>query len=238
MIAQIANAAGGALGDLMNLVPTPGKLVILPFAELDPVPIPAGPPYIAMFNPENWQVQNNVQYYPKEVPGSNRIEYGFNLVSSPSLTFDLLVDGTGASGENREVLADITLLKEVILFNGVVHRPNYLVIIWGTNIFKGVLTSMTVKHTLFRPNGTPLRANITLSFAEQNSRSGIILAMNLGSSDLTHRRLIKTNDRLDLICSQIYGDSRHYLNVASANNLSSFRQLPVGTELDFPPIEK
>jgi len=238
MISQIANTVGGGLGDLMNLVPTPGKLTILPVSELDPIPIPAGPPYVAMFNPENWQTQSNLEYYQKRKPGNDGVEQGFHLVSAPTLSFDLLIDGTGASGESREVLADVLLLREVVLFNGLKHRPNLLLIIWGTQIFKGVLTSMNVKYTLFRANGIPLRATITLSFVEQKSALQILRLMNLGSADLTHTRVTKKNDRLDLICQYIYQDSRHYIEVARANNLTTFRKLPEGIELVYPPVEK
>lgn len=238
MIAQVANAAGGALGNLINLVPTPGKLTIIPVSELEPVPIPSGPPYIAMFNPENWQVQHNLEYTPKGKTGADGEESSFDKINASTLSFDLLVDGTGASGEKREVLADILHMKTVLLFNGILHKPNNLLVIWGTQLFKGILTSMTVKHSLFRPDGTPLRATVTLNFTEQKTAQGIILGMNIASADLTHRRLVKSNDRLDLICSSIYGDSRHYLNVARANQLTTFRKLPVGTELVYPPIEK
>lgn len=238
MISQIANAVGGGLDDLMNLVPTPGKLTILPVSELDPIPIPAGPPYVAMFNPENWSTDLNVEYYAERKPGSDGIVWGFNLISSPQLSFDLLIDGTGASGEKRDVLAEIILLREVVLFNGQTHRPNQLLIVWGTQIFKGVLTSMNIKYTLFRPNGTPLRATVSLSFYGQKSPLQILRDMNLASADLTHTRLTKKNDRLDLICHYIYKDSRHYIEVARANNLTTFRKLPEGTELVYPPLEK
>lgn len=238
MIAQVANAAGGALGDLLNLVPPiAGKLAILPITD-GTVPLPAGPPYVAMFNPENWQTQVQPQYYEKRRPGNNGVEHGFHMINSPNLTFDLTIDGTGASGESREVLADILLLRTTILFNGVLHKPNLLIIIWGTQFFKGVVTSMDIKYTLFRPNGIPLRAVVKLSFVEQMSPDSLLRRMNLASADLTHRRQTKEHDRLDLNCHYIYRESRHYIEVARANNLTSFRKLTVGTELIYPPVEK
>lgn len=210
-----------------------------PAAKLGPVPVvPLNPPYVAMFNPENWQIQHGVEYCSDGAPGSAGAESSFIKVMPTTLSFDLVVDGTGASGEKREVLVDILHLKRVLLFNGILHKPNQLLIVWGSQIFKGILTSMTVKHSLFRSNSTPLRSTVTLSFKEQNSVLGVLLGMNLGSADLTHRRLTKEGERIDAICAQIYDDSRHYIDVASANNLTSFRKLPVGTELVYPPVEK
>ncbi len=235
---SVTSTLGSALGSLMNLVPTPGKLILIPVKDFSTIPEPAGPPYIAMFNPENWQIQTKVKYKTVAKSGQDSAQQNFDRVAAPSLNFDLIIDGTGASGETREILADVLFLEKVILFNGKEHQPNKLFIVWGTQIFKGVALSMTVKYTLFRPNGTPLRATISLEFIEHKSKDINLLDMDLQSADLTHRRLVKNNDRLDLICHYIYENPRHYLEVANANNLTSFRKLPVGTELIYPPVAK
>lgn len=235
--AQI-NTIGNKLGSLMNLVPVPGKLIIIPVKDFGTIPSPAGPPYIAMFNPENWQVQTTVRYKSNSKSGNDGAQQNFDRVVSPSLSFDLLIDGTGASGQTREVLADIQFLEKVILFDGKAHQPNSLFIIWGTNIFKGKAVTMKVKYTLFRPNGTPLRAVVTLEFIEHNKLDKLELEMDKHSADLTQKRTVKTNDRLDLICYQVYENSRHYIDVAAANQLTSFRKLPLAGELALPPIEK
>jgi hypothetical protein len=238
MITQSASAAGGSKTSYLNIVPDLTKVTIIPLREFSSIPVPLGPPYVAMFNPENWQVQHEVQYCPKDKQGNDGGESNFIKVVPATLSFDLVIDGTGASGEKREVFTDILLLKTTLLFNGLLHKPNLLLVIWSTQIFKGVLTSMNIKHTLFRSNGTPLRTTVSLSFKEQKSALGAILGMNLGSADLTHRRLVNSNDRLDLICSNIYEDSRYYIEVARANNLTSFRKLKEGSELVLPPLEK
>lgn len=240
MIAQVASAVGGGgLGSLMNLVPTPGKLTIIPVSDFSQAPIPTGlPPYIAMFNPENWQIQESAEYNKEKPSGTTGGKTHFSGVNSRKLSFDLTVDGTGASGEKREVLVDVLTLKTTIGFNGELHETNRLLIIWGSQIFQGVFESMSVKFTLFRPNGIPLRAVVSLSFTEDVNNVMKILKMNLLSSDLTRTRLTKANDRLDLICHQLYKDSRYYIEVARANNLTSFRNLPVNTELIYPPTEK
>jgi hypothetical protein len=212
--------------------------MILPVLEFDPAPIPIGLPYFAMFNPENWQVKTSLEHSEKSKDGGDGAVSAFKRIAPATLSFDLIIDGTGASGEKREVVTDIAHLKAILLFNGILHKPNNLLVVWSTQIFKGVLTSFTVKHTLFRADGTPLRATVSLELTEQKSIVGMILGMNLGSADLTHYRQIKDTDRLDTICQQIYRDPRYYLEVARANNLTSFRKLPVGSEMTFPPVEK
>lgn len=236
---QITNAGAGGLGAIMNLVPLPGKLTIIAVKKFSPVPIPVPiPPYVAMFNPENWQIQESVRHNTEQASGTNGKESQPNNIPPRKLAFDLVVDGTGASGEKREVLADVVALRAITGFNGDQHRNNRFFIIWGTQMFRGVLESMSVKFTLFRPNGTPLRATISLSFTEDTDKVTGLLKMNLLSSDLTHVRDVKKGDRLDLVCHHIYQDSRFYLEVARANNLTSFRKLPIGAELVYPPTEK
>ena len=239
MISQITNAVGGGLGGLMNLVPLPGKLTILSVSKFDPVPIPTGiPPYVAMFNPENWQVQEANTHNATQALGARGAQQRYVASPASRLNFDLIIDGTGASGENREVIADIAQLRLTTGFNGDEHRNNKFFIIWGSKTFRGVLESMSVKYTLFRPNGTPLRATVSMSFTEDTSRQKSLLEANLQSSDLTHTRIVNINDRLDLLCFYVYRDSRHYIEVARANDLTTFRKLPEGKELVYPPIEK
>lgn len=239
MIAQVSSAIGGGLGSVLNLVPTPGKLTIIPVSKFSPVPVPTGlPPYVAMFNPENWQIQERAVHNTARPHGNDGAPARFDGIESRKLSFDLIVDGTGASGEKREVLADVLLLKTTIGFNGDLHQTNRLFVIFGTQMFRGVFESISIKFTLFRPNGIPLRAIISLSFIEDTDPVTGILKMNLLSSDLTHNRLVKDKDRLDLLCHYIYKDPRFYIEAARANNLTSVRKLPLGAELTFPPTEK
>ena len=239
MINQVLNAAGGGLDALMNLVPTPGKVAIIPVRQYAPVPVPSGiPPYIAMFNPDQWNEQQKFVYHDEQEHGTNTGVQKFNYIRSRDLSFEILIDGTGASGEKKEVTAELLLLKNAVGFNGSEHRPNKLFIIWGYFFFRGVIETLDIQYTLFRPNGTPLRAKVKLSFKEDTDNVLRVLDMNLQSADLTHRRLVKTHDRLDLLSHYIYKDSRFYMEVARTNGLTSVRKLPVGTELVFPPTEK
>jgi len=238
MIPSGLSAASEALGAVADSVPIPGKLTIIPMNSfVPPIPSPL-PPYVAMFNPEHWQVQSSVSYNTERAPVTNADTPNYEGGNTRKLSFELTVDGTGASGETREVLADVNALKAIIGFNGQLHETNRLLIVWGSQIFSGVHESISVKYTLFRANGTPLRAVVSLSFIEARDSIESLLKLNLASSDLTHIRRVRDHDRLDLMAYQIYDDSRFYIEVADANDLTTFRTLPLGEELVFPPTEK
>ena len=79
MIAQISNTVGGGLDKLMNLVPTSGKVTILPVSQYDPIPIPSGLPYTAMFNPDEWTESEKAVYVTEQPIGSIKPTIKFHV---------------------------------------------------------------------------------------------------------------------------------------------------------------
>ena len=48
----------------------------------------------------------------------------------------------------------------------------------------------------------------------------------------------QAGDQLPVLCRLIYGDPQLYLRVARANGIDNFRDIPPGTQVFFPPLEK
>ena len=114
---------------------------------------------------------------------------------------------------------------EATVFNvlGETHAPNYLLILWGTLVFKCRLQNMTINYKLFSPEGLPLRATVNATFKEVANEEESNKRMNKNSPDLTHLVTVKEGDKLPLMAKQIYQDERYYIAVAQANNLIQFR---------------
>lgn len=234
------NALTSAASSLLNMVPLPDRVTIIPVKDYAPTPSLAGPIFFTMFNPENWNVQEEQERTPV-APASQTNAPAQKQDDGPpkrTLSFDIIIDGTGASGEKHEVTADVEWFKKTVGFNAEEHTSNKLIVIWGQFIFQCKLKSYNLKYTLFRANGIPLRATISVVFEGDTSRVQSIVEAALQSPDLTHQRTIKTGDRMDNLCHHIYDNNRHYFSVALANDLTSFRRLAPGTEIIFPPIEK
>ena len=238
MFDAISNAVGSGLDSLMNLVPLPGYITIMPVSKYSPVPIPSGAPFVAMFNPDQWSEADKFAYHDVQENGTKTGIQRFNSIRSQQLSFEILIDGSGASGVQKEVTAEILSLRRTVGFNGNLHRPNKLFIIWGYFIFKGVIETLDIQYTLFRPNGTPLRAKIKMGFKEDTDAVTRQLDQNLQSADLTHHRLVKAGDRLDNVSNSIYGSPRFVAELAKANGLTTFRTLPEGKDIVLPPTEK
>jgi phage tail protein X len=137
------------------------------------------------------------------------------------------------------VFEKVKALKEMLTgVDSTSHEPKHFKLGWGTMLFKGRCTALNIAYKLFNPDGTPIRAICKASFKGSIEEGLRIAQDNLQSPDLTHYRKVKKGDTLPLLCYHIYGDSRHYIQVAAANKLNNFRNLKMGDEIFFPPIAK
>lgn len=197
-----------------------------------------------LLNPENYRIRYQISQNESQAQGTSSAAPRFNKSLPEDLQLDFIFDRSGVikgyedeSGEG--IIGDIEKFKKVVLdYNGDQHKPNYLVVSWGSLLFKGSLKDMEITYKLFKPDGTPIRATIRATFKgfiEDNLR---VARENNNSPDLTHIRMVGEGDTLPLMTFRIYGDSKYYLEVAKANKLVNFRKLKPGQQIVFPPIEK
>lgn len=197
-----------------------------------------------LMNPETYRIRYEVSQNQNQAQGTSSTAPRFNKTLPEDLRLDFIFDRSGvikgfADENGVGIIDDIEKFKKIVLdYNGDQHKPNYLVISWGSLLFKGSLQDMEITYKLFKPDGTPIRANIHATFKgfiEDNLR---VARENNNSPDLTHIRVVGEGDTLPLMTFRIYGDSKYYLEVAKANKLVNFRKLTPGQQIFFPPIEK
>ncbi len=198
------------------------------------------PTYKVMINPSSINHSYGINYSTEQAPGALNTDAKFQNVSPENLSFEIIIDGTGATGDKKNVNEEIKKLKDVIYkYQGEKHEPAHAKIAWGDTIqFEGRLSSMDITHTLFAPNGQSLRAKISLKFISSMDMEEQKKKKENASPDLTHLVTVKIGDTLPLMCERIYKKSHYYLQVAKINNLVDFRNLVPGQELIFPPIKK
>jgi len=190
-------------------------------------------------NPSTYTHNHQIKYNNKTAQGKPNAVLDFQGMPPETISFDIYFDATGAIENNQvAVKTQLDQFKKVCFkYNGTIHEPNYLIVSWGSLIFKSKLTSLDVTYTLFKPDGTPLRAKATVKFEEALDANVIAREAGDESPDLTHFFMVKEGDTLPLICYKVYGDSSYYLDVAEYNNLINYRNLVPGTELYLPPIK-
>jgi nucleoid-associated protein YgaU len=191
-------------------------------------------------NPSSYSTQFSVQYTEKNAVGQAGTLQQFGSVNAATIDLSLIFDGTGIIyTANKDVGEQIEDLKAIIYsYNGSAHSPNHLQFTWSRVIFEGVLTSMSVSYSLFKSDGTPLRATVKLNLKESRSLERISKEANQSSPDMTHIRVVREGDTLPLMAYRIYGDSTYFMEVARINGIKNFRDIKPGDRLTFPPLKK
>ncbi len=211
------------------------KLSIIPLMDLKK-PIPSGPPFIVPFNPETFTISNEIEHAAEPVAGSNGSENKFHKVKEREFSFDIFLDGTGASGPKLPVQA---LIKAFELSMGVIgnlHMPNYFLISWGPRVLKAVLNKYTINYKLFSPEGMPLRAVISTEWKESVSKGGREMLLNLLSPDVTHHHTVLADENLSQLSYETYKEEKYYMEVARTNGLDNVRSLTPGQNLELYPL--
>jgi nucleoid-associated protein YgaU len=109
---------------------------------------------------------------------------------------------------------------------------------WGEKVhFTAYLKSVNAKYTLFRPDGTPMRASCTITLeeiptdaAKQNPTSGGLAALR--------SHTVVAGDSLASIAYREYGAPAYWRALAEANGIDDPMRLRPGTRLLVPPAEE
>lgn len=195
--------------------------------------------YVVMLNPEQIKLDRSINYNEEQAPDSGQLSSKYRSTPGEKLSFDLVVDCTGVVDSTRTDLPKelAQLQKVVYTYNGNIHRPNYVTVYWGQGLsFQGVLTAFDTNYTFFKPDGTPLRAKVSLNFTSYLDPSTAAKEEDKKSPDLTHRIEVVEGDSLPQISQQIYRDPDLYVQLGAFNGLNKIRNLTAGSVLTAPPL--
>lgn len=198
-----------------------------------------GDPYTVMINPDSLKWNRSVEYNQQQAQDSSSASQRYKNTPSDKLSFDIVIDCTGIVDTTRtDMKKEMSALEAIVFtYNGKIHRPNYVKIQWGKDlIFKGVLVSFDTSYTLFKPDGSPLRAKISLSFTQYLSPQTVQKVDAKKSPDVTHLVDVVEGMTLPQLCQQVWYDEFYYVQVAKYNGLNKFRNLKGIDQLIFPPI--
>lgn len=198
----------------------------------------------AQYNPSEYTITKENTWTPKPVIGRNIPQLDFTGGGSRTMNVKLFFDvfeQPGASIESyTDTLWQLTLINENDSARGENtqrSRPHILTIQFGeTWHFRCVITNLSVQHTLFRQDGTPVRAEATLTLkevADDNDQP----AQNPTShaEPGTKRRTVRPDDTLPTIAFEEYGDANQWRKIAEANEIDNPRGLFAGQILKIPP---
>lgn len=200
----------------------------------------AGAPYVVNINPEKYSHTHTIEYNIEQASGTAGASSKFDKTPPETVSMELVFDATGAvNSTSTDASEDVKNFKKVVYdFDGDIHSPKYLILSWGPMVFKCRLTSLEVSYTLFKPDGTALRAKANVSFQGYLDAKTLAQKEGKSSPDLTHTITVKAGDSLPNLCYKIYRNANYYIEVAKYNKLIHYRNIQPGTVLYFPPIQK
>jgi hypothetical protein len=133
----------------------------------------------AQFNPKELQIDSPISWREHQAIGRKAFAskpMEFDAMGAETIKVELLFD---AYEENSDFVVNaigaLKSLASVIDTNK--ERPSYCVARWGTqDRFQCVIESLSVKYTMFKPDGTPVRATATVglkSAVRPNTPKGV-----------------------------------------------------------------
>jgi hypothetical protein len=197
-------------------------------------------------NPSQYSHNYSICYNDTQAQGSSAGSPEYNKTPADVVTFQLIFDGTGVvptplpglipyteDGITSQITAFMDLAFD---FDGEIHSPNFIQLAWGTLVFNCRLSKLNITYTLFKPDGTPLRAKADVTFVEYRNQQEIAKEENALSPDLSRVVTVRGGDTLPMLCFGIYGTSVYYAEVAKVNGMTGFRELIPGEKILFPPL--
>lgn len=106
-----------------------------------------------------------------------------------------------------------------------------------------LIKSADVTYTMFRPNGVPLRAEVTVkleSITKETTQSqkspGALTSQNptSGGRHARRSRTIRAGDDLAVVARQEYGNTKHWRYLAALNGIDDPFSVPPGKEVLLP----
>ena len=203
-----------------------------------------------LFNPAEYSIERGNSYKSTPLPaiGSPLIQFanGDASVLSMELFLDDWTDPDGppadlpvpsGKGDRKTVEQRIKDIVTLLDIDRTLHAPPRVRFVWGPLRFTAVLEKVGRKITLFRPDGKPARATLTVSFREYHLRSRDAPHPRLESADKTKRRQVDAGFSIWAIAFREYEDPRLWRTIAEASDVDDPRALEPGDWLRVPPLE-
>lgn len=192
--------------------------------------------------PEQISFGNSIHYRDDRQLGSTGGDIRFEKYGPATLSLKFTIDCTGiveGTLPGDSVYDKVNDLADLLyVYNSDGHSPSYVVVTYGELLFKGRLEKMDTKYQLFSSGGVPLRATVSLVFKRFMTGKEERKKFSKQSPDMSRLVTVKEGETLPYLCHRLYGDSLLVREVARFNELDSFRNIPAGTQLLFPPLKK
>jgi hypothetical protein len=210
------------------------------FAKAKIVNLNTGEALVVHFNPQDFSFTREIKWQSEStVQGKDATKptyAGGESWTIPSLTF--VFDTTPTGQDVRDAYQSLVRLSFVDKRNAgpnSLPEPPKCRFEWGKFIsFEAVITSLTQKFVLFKPNGTPVRAEVTVSF--QQVSEPVPPQNPTSRSEARKIHIVHQGETLPVIAYQEYGDAACWRYIAETNDLADPKRLVPGQALKLLPL--
>ena len=203
-----------------------------------------GQSYPVLFNPEEYTLNRDNNFASVSVPGLSAPLLQFVNGNMQTLDMELLVDTYEAHSINgrtinqagddvRTLTSQITGLLDI---TPATHAPPVLLFTWGSLSFTCVLAKASQRYIMFRPDGVPVRARLTVSFHEFTNADLEPMEVKRETADYSQTYTVAQGDTLSAIANRFYQDPTNWRPIAIMNSIDSPRALTAGQQLRIPPL--
>lgn len=203
-----------------------------------------------LFNPKELSIEKTNQFAEVNIPGLSAPIFQFVRGNARSVTMDLFFDTYEKGTDVRNYTDAITGWdagstfsklsngpKGLMDIDSELHAPPICHFIWGPFLFQCIIERVSKKFTMFLPDGTPVRATLSVTLKEYTDVNIQIIEIDARSADLTKRRIVVEGDSLWFIASEEYGNPDDWRLIAKGNRIDNPRKLIPGNALVIPRKE-
>jgi hypothetical protein len=194
---------------------------------------------VCQFNPKDFSITKAVKWVYRTVDGKNSGDPEFAGGKAQDLNVDLVFDSTDTGSDVRTKYSELLKMAEIdsTKLNQTTQKgePPQCKFQWGSFLsFTGVITTVSQNFTLFKGDGTPLRARVKVTFSETATPTA-------GQNPTTRTEsrkvwIVREGESLQWIAYQEYGSPAEWRYIAETNGLDDPLDLRPGQVLKLLPL--
>jgi nucleoid-associated protein YgaU len=191
------------------------------------------------YNPPDYNLTKGAQIAEITIPGLDSPLLQFIRGTNEKITLKLFFDTTDDGVDVREETKPFYNLAKM---NPETHAVPICWITWGEagkikgdySDFYGIVENISQNFTLFNSDGTPLRAELEITFREYKTLEEQLQDLR----SYTRTRVVQRGDTLSGIAAEEYNDPTEWRTLAEKNKITDPRRLTPGTIIEIPPLEE
>ncbi|MDF2986024.1 MAG: hypothetical protein K0R50_1534 [Eubacterium sp.] len=180
-------------------------------AQIIPQDLPGAAPISVMFNPNEYTVSYEAKY-----TGENDKKQ-FVRTETPEFKVSLFYDTYEKRRDVKLETSKLTNLLGPQVEGKETKKPPSCLFIWGEFKYRGVLSKIEQKFTMFLEDGTPVRSLMDVTFISDEPEKKVQKAE--GREACRKLWIVKSGDRLDLIANEALKDPMKWRIIAEANKI-------------------